>query len=90
MEAALATMLSGGIGHGGCARIPVWAVRFREWDASVRNADPNDHEDTPREVVGIGNDYPPAFELARHQHRRSQLLYAAEGVVTVDLSLIHI
>ena len=50
----------------------------------MRNADPDDHEDTPREVVGIGNDYPPAFELARHQHRRSQLLYAAEGVVTVD------
>ena len=50
----------------------------------MRNADPDDHEDTPREVVGIGNEYPPAFELARHQHRRSQLLYAAEGVVTVD------
>ena len=50
----------------------------------MRNADPDDHEDTPREVVGIGNEYPPAFELARHQHRRAQLLYAAEGVVTVD------
>jgi AraC-like DNA-binding protein len=50
----------------------------------VRDIDPNDFEDTPRPVVAIGNDYPPDFELARHQHRRAQLLYAAEGVVTVD------
>ena len=50
----------------------------------MRNVSANDHDDTPRPVVAIGNDYPPAFELARHQHRRAQLLYAAEGVVTVD------
>jgi len=50
----------------------------------MRNVEPADHEDTPRDVVAIGNDYPPAFELARHRHRRAQLLYAAEGVVTVD------
>ena len=50
----------------------------------MRNVDPADHEDTPRGVIGIGNDYPPAFELARHSHRRAQLLYAADGVVTVD------
>jgi AraC-like DNA-binding protein/mannose-6-phosphate isomerase-like protein (cupin superfamily) len=50
----------------------------------MHNVQPDDHEDTPRDVVGIGNEYPPAFELARHRHRRAQLLYAAEGVVTVD------
>jgi len=50
----------------------------------MRNVEPNDYEDTPRAVVAVGNDYPPAFELARHQHRRAQLLYAAEGVATVD------
>jgi AraC-like DNA-binding protein/quercetin dioxygenase-like cupin family protein len=50
----------------------------------MHNVRPDDHEDTPREVVAIGNDYPPSFELARHSHRRAQLLYAAEGVVTVD------
>ena len=50
----------------------------------MRNVEPNDHEATPRDVVAIGNDYPPAFELARHRHRRAQLLYAAQGVVTVD------
>jgi AraC-like DNA-binding protein len=50
----------------------------------MRNVDADDYEATPRAVVAIGNDYPPHFELARHQHARSQLLYAAEGVVTVD------
>jgi AraC-like DNA-binding protein len=45
---------------------------------------PEDHEATPRPVVAIGNDYPPAFELETHQHRRGQLLYAAKGVVAVS------
>lgn len=43
-----------------------------------------EHEDVPRPVVGIGNDYPPSFELAEHRHRRGQLLYAANGVVAVS------
>lgn len=45
---------------------------------------PDDYEDVPRPVVGIGNDYPPSFELAEHQHRRAQFLYAASGVVAVS------
>lgn len=50
----------------------------------MRDIDPDDYEDVPRDVVAIGNDYPAAFELAAHTHRRAQLLYAAQGVVTVD------
>ena len=50
----------------------------------MRNVHANDHEDTPRDVLAIGNDYPYPFELARHQHRRAQLIYASEGVLTVD------
>jgi AraC-like DNA-binding protein len=49
----------------------------------MRNGDPNDRDDVPRPVLAVGNDYPAAFELAPHAHRRAQLLYAAEGVVTV-------
>ncbi len=45
---------------------------------------PSDHEDTPRAVVANGDDYPPAFELETHCHRRGQLLYAASGVVAVS------
>ena len=48
------------------------------------NREPDDYEDVPRPVVGIGNDYPPSFELAEHQHRRAQFLYAASGVVAVS------
>ncbi len=50
----------------------------------MRHVHPNDFDDVPRPAVGIANDYPPAFELARHVHTRGQLLYAAEGVATVD------
>lgn len=45
---------------------------------------PDDFEHVPRPVVGIGNDYPPSFELAEHRHRRGQFLYAAQGVVAVS------
>jgi len=47
---------------------------------------PSEHEDTPRPIVAIGNDYPPEFELAPHRHRRAQLLYASHGVVSVSTS----
>jgi AraC-like DNA-binding protein len=43
----------------------------------------HDHEDVPRPVVGIGNDFPASFELAEHHHRRGQFLYAASGVIAV-------
>jgi AraC-like DNA-binding protein/mannose-6-phosphate isomerase-like protein (cupin superfamily) len=44
----------------------------------------DDHERVPRPLVAIGAAYPAAFELAPHRHGRAQLLYAAEGVVTVS------
>jgi AraC-like DNA-binding protein/mannose-6-phosphate isomerase-like protein (cupin superfamily) len=50
----------------------------------VRHVNPSDHEDVSRPVLAVGNEYPPAFEVAPHRHRRAQLLYAAEGVVSVS------
>ncbi len=41
------------------------------------------HEDVPRPLVAIGNDYPASHELESHRHRRGQLLYAAKGVIAV-------
>lgn len=41
-------------------------------------------EAVPRPIVAIGKDYPPSFELARHWHRRAQLLYASRGVIAVS------
>jgi AraC-like DNA-binding protein len=40
--------------------------------------------EVPRAVLGIGNDYPPSFELARHTHRRGQFLHATTGVIAVS------
>ncbi len=47
-------------------------------------SDPALVEHIDRPIVAIGNEYPPAFELDWHQHRRGQLLYAARGVVVVS------
>jgi AraC-like DNA-binding protein len=40
--------------------------------------------DVARPVVGVGNDYPPSFELAFHTHRRGQFLHATSGVLAVS------
>lgn len=65
-------------------RIPVWVFRFCEWDSLMPWNNPALIEHLPRPIVAIGNEYPPAFELDWHQHRRGQLLYAARGVVVVS------
>lgn len=41
-------------------------------------------EDTPRTVIALGHTFPPSFELSEHRHRRSQFLYAANGVMAVS------
>jgi AraC-like DNA-binding protein/mannose-6-phosphate isomerase-like protein (cupin superfamily) len=38
----------------------------------------------PRPIVGLARDLPSGHVIARHQHTRSQLLYASAGVMTVD------
>ncbi|WP_226468561.1 AraC family transcriptional regulator [Luteimonas panaciterrae] len=40
------------------------------------------YEDTPRDVVATGNEYPPHYVLPAHSHKRGQLLYASAGVVS--------
>nr|WP_063571626.1 helix-turn-helix transcriptional regulator [Luteibacter rhizovicinus] len=45
--------------------------------------DPVAFEAVPRPVVSRGHEYPTSFELATHQHRRGQLLYASAGTVAV-------
>ncbi|HEY9131909.1 MAG TPA: helix-turn-helix transcriptional regulator [Dyella sp.] len=48
----------------------------------MRNARIDRHEDTPRDLVATGNDYPAHYVLHPHSHRRAQLLYAMTGVLT--------
>jgi AraC-like DNA-binding protein/mannose-6-phosphate isomerase-like protein (cupin superfamily) len=50
----------------------------------VRNVSIDDHEHLPVDVLPIGTDYPPDFLLARHTHRRAQLLYGASGVMRLE------
>jgi AraC-like DNA-binding protein/quercetin dioxygenase-like cupin family protein len=50
----------------------------------VRNTRVNAYEDTPRDVVATGNDYPAGKILASHKHKRAQCLYAITGVLTVS------
>ncbi|NVZ61920.1 helix-turn-helix transcriptional regulator [Pseudomonas gingeri] len=41
------------------------------------------YDHLPQTVIAIGTDYPHGHLLARHQHRRAQLLYGATGVMHV-------
>jgi AraC-like DNA-binding protein len=47
---------------------------------------PAELENVPRPILAVKNDYPAAYELDWHRHRRGQLLYAAAGVVAVRTS----
>ncbi|HEX7111736.1 MAG TPA: helix-turn-helix transcriptional regulator [Mizugakiibacter sp.] len=49
----------------------------------MRNTLLDAYEDTPRDVVAIGNEYRPHEVRPAHRHRRGQLLYATTGVLTV-------
>ena len=42
----------------------------------MRNARVIAYEDTPRDVVATGNDYPAGMVLPSHTHKRGQCLYA--------------
>jgi AraC-like DNA-binding protein len=52
----------------------------------VRNTRGDAFENTPRDVIATGNEYPAHYVVAAHAHRRSQLLYASTGVVTAITS----
>lgn len=52
----------------------------------MRNARADAYDNTPRDVVATGNEYPPHYVLPMHSHRRNQLLYASTGVITTVTS----
>nr|WP_233175249.1 helix-turn-helix transcriptional regulator [Dyella sp. ASV24] len=58
----------------------------RKWAKPVRNARAEAYDQTPRDVIATGNEYPPHHVLPPHSHRRGQLLYASTGVVTTVTS----
>ncbi|GAA4182396.1 helix-turn-helix transcriptional regulator [Gryllotalpicola kribbensis] len=50
----------------------------------MRNVSVADYDHLAVDVLPIGTDYPPDHLLARHEHRRAQLLYGARGVMLVE------
>ncbi|NWD67519.1 helix-turn-helix transcriptional regulator [Pseudomonas gingeri] len=49
----------------------------------MRNTPLTPFDHLPQAVIAIGTDYPHGHLLARHQHRRAQVLYGATGVMHV-------
>lgn len=52
----------------------------------MRNTRVESFDQTPRDVIATGNEYPPHYVLPSHSHRRGQLLYASTGVITTITS----
>lgn len=49
----------------------------------MRNVSIDALDHLPVDVLPVGTEYPPDHLLARHRHRRAQLLYGASGVMQV-------
>ncbi|WP_300620453.1 helix-turn-helix transcriptional regulator [Dokdonella sp.] len=49
----------------------------------MRNVHASRADDLPGAIVATANEYPVNHRVQRHRHRRSQLLYAASGIMIV-------
>ena len=52
--------------------------------APVRSTRGDDYQRVPRPVAAMARDLPSDYEIAWHKHPRYQLVYGAQGVMTVD------
>ena len=62
------------------------ALLFRSYLIAIgpmRNIPAIKADALPGRVVATGNEYPERHKVARHRHRRSQFLYAANGIMVV-------
>ena len=55
-----------------------------EWDAALREGPFIEPGDAHPGVLVVAADFEAGTRLARHRHRRAQLVYAIEGVMTVE------
>ena len=77
----------GGLGHGAIGqewRMPALLNRsvFIEI-GPMRNIPAVKADSLPGRMVVTGNEYPERHKVPRHRHRRSQFLYAANGIMVV-------
>ncbi|HTV36289.1 MAG TPA: helix-turn-helix transcriptional regulator [Xanthobacteraceae bacterium] len=49
----------------------------------MKSTNPADYQNTQRPIAGMPKDFPAGSYIAPHTHRRAQLTWAAEGVMTV-------
>jgi AraC-like DNA-binding protein/quercetin dioxygenase-like cupin family protein len=54
----------------------------RETD-KMKSTDPADYQNTQRPIAGMPKDFPAGSYIPPHTHRRAQLTWAADGVMTV-------
>jgi AraC-like DNA-binding protein/quercetin dioxygenase-like cupin family protein len=54
----------------------------RETDM-MKSTDPADYQNTQRPIAGMPKDFPAGSSIPPHTHRRAQLTWAADGVMTV-------
>ena|SRR6516165_2098151 len=52
----------------------------------VRNSRVEFHDDVPRPLIALGNDFPDGHIVLAHKHRRHQLLSGATGAILVSTS----
>jgi AraC-like DNA-binding protein len=52
----------------------------------VRNSRVEFHDDVPRPLIALGNDFPDGHTVLAHKHRRHQLLSGATGAILVSTS----
>ena len=50
---------------------------------SRRSTNPDDYQELPVAVAVMQKQFPSAFVIAPHSHRRDQLLYAASGTMRI-------
>ena len=49
----------------------------------MKSTDPADYQNTQRPIAGMPKDFPAGSTIPPHTHRRAQLTWAADGVMTV-------
>ncbi len=57
---------------------------MRQPSPSAQTRSASDYQNVPRPVAAMARDLPSDYEIAWHSHPRFQLVYGAQGVMTVD------
>lgn len=66
----------------------IFAILYREMaNSCIHPSFEFQPDEVPRKVVGIADDFESQTRIPRHRHRKSQLVYASSGVLTVTTEM---